>query len=502
MTAVLVVFPDISTAGYSVGMIVIGYAMWRHQLFVLTPAAVAEEILSAMADPLVLLTADGAIVTANRAALQVSGYSIEELEGRPLTRLFPGTSVDTSGLSSRPDSIRMAGSVREIEASLATKGGAQIPVSLAASVMTGADGVALGIVCISRDISERKLAEQALSEAEEKYRSIVENADDAIIVVQDRRVVYRNRADVELLGQTVSETTERSFLDFVAPEDRERVAGYYEARQRGEQAPNEYEVTRLVRDGQRMPVEVKPRRIEFNGRPATMVMMRDITRRREAESRIRSLRRQLLRVQEEERRSIAHELHDEIGQELTALKYLLENTMKSARTTAEVTLAGAVEHVVQLMDRVRDLSLNLRPTVLDDLGLLPALLWLVDRQTGHGIFVTFEHSGIGSRFDLETEIAVYRVVQEALTNVARHAQTTDVKLAVRSERGAIEVNIEDNGVGFDPDAVSSFVSTGLAGMRERVELLGGDFDVVATPGEGTTIAARLPAGAPAARLDG
>ena len=157
MAAVLVVFPDTSTAAYAVGMIVIGYAMWRHQLFVLAPAAVAEEILSAMADPLVLLTADGAIVTANRSALQVSGYSIEELEGRPLTRLFPGTSVDTSGLSSRPDSIRTAGSVREIEASLATKGGAQLPVALAASVMTGADGVALGIVCISRDISERKL---------------------------------------------------------------------------------------------------------------------------------------------------------------------------------------------------------------------------------------------------------------------------------------------------------------------------------------------------------
>ena len=343
------------------------------------------------------------------------------------------------------------------------------------------------------DVTGRKLAEAAVRKAEEKYRTIVENSDDPIIVIQDGKVVYRNESDIRLVGKLASESVEQRFIDFIAPEDRERVRTYYQARLRDEPAPDRYEVTRLVDDGRRMRVEVKPRIIEFDGRPATLVIQRDVTARVKAEGELRLLRRRLATAQEEERRHISQELHDEIGQELTGLKYLLASTKNTSRIQAETTLAEAIENVDRLLDEVRDLSLSLRPSMLDDLGLLPALVWLVGNNFAHsGLHVDFNHSGIGGRFDPAIEIAAYRVVQEGLTNIQRHAKTTEARLSVVASEDTVHVTVEDKGSGFESDDPLRTESTGLPGMRERVELLDGTLQITSSPGAGTTILAELP----------
>jgi signal transduction histidine kinase len=230
---------------------------------------------------------------------------------------------------------------------------------------------------------------------------------------------------------------------------------------------------------------------------------------RDGRERLHALSRRLVEVQESERRHIARELHDEIGQTLTGLKLLLEmavrppaaptgprgrgNGAADAARLAE-TLGEARSLVADLMGRVRALSLELRPTMLDDLGLLPTVLWHIERYTGQtGIGVGFQHSGIDRRFPAEVETAAYRIVQEALTNVARYAGVTDVAVRCWLDQEHLCVQVEDKGAGFDPEtALAAGATSGLAGMRERASLLGGTLSIESAPGAGTRVRADLP----------
>jgi PAS domain S-box-containing protein len=211
--------------------------------------------------------------------------------------------------------------------------------------------------------------------------------------------------------------------------------------------------------------------------------------------RFEDLAHRLVEMQESERRYIARELHDEIGQMLTGLKLLLTSDVDAlpGRTLANVGEARTL--VGDLMARVRNLSLDLRPAMLDDLGLLPAVVWFIGRyETQTEGRVAFNHLGIeGERFPREVETTAYRIVQEALTNVARHAgvKSASVRLWARGE--VLEVQVEDTGSGFDPaTALAAGKSSGLAGMRERAVLLGGQLTIDSAPGAGTRLIAVLP----------
>jgi PAS domain S-box-containing protein len=210
---------------------------------------------------------------------------------------------------------------------------------------------------------------------------------------------------------------------------------------------------------------------------------------------MKALSLRLVEVQEAERRYIARELHDEIGQELTGLKLMLEMNALHSKNDGEKGIPEAQAVVNRLMGLVRELSLNLRPAMLDDLGLLPTLLWHFDRFTNQtAIRVEFKHKGLErKRFTLEIETAIYRIVQEALTNVARHAKVDRVTVRIWSDDSTLGVQVEDDGVGF---AVGSATNTGktngVDGMRERAILLGGHFAVESTPGQGVRLWAELP----------
>jgi signal transduction histidine kinase len=218
---------------------------------------------------------------------------------------------------------------------------------------------------------------------------------------------------------------------------------------------------------------------------------------RAGRERLRALSRRQLDVHESERRLLARELHDEVGQLLTGLKLTLDMVAGEASETGQSLLRESQDLVGELIGHVRELSLNLRPALLDDLGLLPALLWQFERYTAHTrVRVDFEHAGLEGRpCRPEVETAAYRIVQEALTNVARHAEASEVQVRLWVEGGRLLLRIEDQGRGFEPTiTLDPEESSGLAGMYERAMLLGGRLRIESSPGAGTRIQAELPLG--------
>jgi signal transduction histidine kinase len=201
----------------------------------------------------------------------------------------------------------------------------------------------------------------------------------------------------------------------------------------------------------------------------------------------------LLDVQETERRHLARELHDEIGQLLTGLRLLLRPNGDSG-DGAQDRFKQARAIVDHLVAKVRGLSFDLRPADLDQLGLLPALLALFERYTAQtGVLVNFKQQGVERRFASAVETAAYRVGQEALTNAARHAGVAGVTVRIWIDTDRLNIKIEDHGCGFDPEvALKALRSGGLIGMQERVALLSGRLIIESTTGNGTTIFAELP----------
>lgn len=214
----------------------------------------------------------------------------------------------------------------------------------------------------------------------------------------------------------------------------------------------------------------------------------------EANARLRRMSFRLLEVQEAERRFLARELHDEAGQLLTGLKMVVERSLASAPDSLRGQLNEAVELINLLTGRMRNLSLELRPQMLDDLGLLVALeshFKNYFKQTG--IKVDFRHTAISTRLPLILETALFRIAQEALTNVARHAGVREVivRLWVHAESAGLQV--EDKGKGFDVEAAfAAQISSGISGMRERAGLLSGEFTVESNIGKGTLLTVELP----------
>jgi signal transduction histidine kinase len=214
---------------------------------------------------------------------------------------------------------------------------------------------------------------------------------------------------------------------------------------------------------------------------------------RAGRERQRVLAKSLVEVQESERRHVARELHDQLGQALTGLQFMLEGAKSRAEEPQKGSLDELQEYVSDIMEQTREISLRLRPSMLDDLGLLPTLQWHFERYTRHtGIQVLFHESGDGERCPAEIETAAFRIIQEAMTNVARYAQVLEVAVSLEIAPNTLMLEVCDQGKGFEPAQAFNKPTSGLGGMRERAGLVGGYLTVHSKPGEGTRIVAALP----------
>ncbi|HET6853627.1 MAG TPA: PAS domain-containing sensor histidine kinase, partial [Pyrinomonadaceae bacterium] len=245
-----------------------------------------------------------------------------------------------------------------------------------------------------------------------------------------------------------------------------------------------------------VPVEVSCRAIYENG---LMVGVqgtgRDITERRLAQDALQMFSRQLIEGQEDERRRIARELHDQIGQVLTAIKMNLHAVQQDCNTTeARSHVKDNIEAVDEALRLVRDLSIDLRPPLLDDLGLVTALRWYVDRyakRTGLNVDVVIELPDENDRFSRELETACFRIAQEALTNIVRHAQASRVLVQLSKAEGTLCLSIKDDGVGFNVEGLRNraprVATLGLISMQERAHAAGGTVDIDSAPSRGTEV---------------
>jgi signal transduction histidine kinase len=245
-----------------------------------------------------------------------------------------------------------------------------------------------------------------------------------------------------------------------------------------------------------VPVEVRSRAIYENGvMVGVQGSARDITERKLAQDALQMFSRQLIEAQEDERRRISRELHDQIGQILTAIKLNL-HAVQQVHSTSE--MGGYVKDNIEAVDEalrlVRDLSIDLRPPVLDDFGLVTALCWYVDRytkRTGLEVDVDIELPNQYQRFSRDLETACFRIAQEALTNIVRHAQASRVLLQLVKDGNVLLLSIKDNGVGFDMERLRKraprAATLGLISMQERAHAAGGAIEIESAISNGTAI---------------
>ncbi|MDD5127897.1 MAG: PAS domain S-box protein, partial [Dehalococcoidales bacterium] len=290
------------------------------------------------------------------------------------------------------------------------------------------------------------------------------------------------------------EVTFDMFLGYIHPDDREAVTQTLtEVLEEGKPYDIEHRV--ILPDGSVRMVHEKGIVIcNEVGKPVRMIgTVHDITEHKNTEEELRALSNRIVETQENERRSIAREMHDVLGQSLTVLKLLLDKASHAPPEEVKPTLQKAQETINEVVQRVRNISLELRPSMLDDLGLLPTLLWYCDRYSSQTkLHIQFNHDGLDRDFPVTVSTAAFRIVQEALTNATRYAMVDEVAINAWTDKKNLYITIKDRGTGFDPAQLVSGTTSGLSGMKERALALGGKLSVESSPGAGTTITAELP----------
>lgn len=431
-----------------------------------------------------MLDSNGQVETWNTAAERITGYQSSEILGKPLSVLYQPTPPAVPA----PSDIlaRAAATGRAYyEGWHSRKDGTRFWASVLVTAQRREQGDLAGFAAVTRDFSERHLIEARLHRSEQRLRLMIDSVQDYAIFMLSPTgdITSWNNGAERIKGYSADEIIGRHFSVFYPPESK--TAGVPERMLEAavKQGRVEAEGWRIRRDGSRFwaDVIISPVRDEAGVLQGFTKVTRDLTERKRLEEmeHFGELATASERAREEEKKRIARELHDDLGQQLTALKMgavALQQELDAGHRTPETAAMGRrqITQIDETMNAIRRIASDLRPTLLDDLGLLPAVEWLAeDFSRRYGIRTSTRLSPGELEFSDTAATAIFRIVQEALTNVARHAHATEVTITVAKINEQCEVRIEDDGNGAVPDAHEKPDSFGLRGIRERVRQLNG-----------------------------
>lgn len=448
---------------------------------------------------------DGSILSWNTGAENIYGYNSEEIIGKPVTTLLP-LEERIKTLDTIEQVIRKQ-KVQRYEAIRVTKSRKMIYASVTVFPFVDARNQKIGVSTIERNITDAKLSEEALRQSEEKFRKLVETAPDGILLTNNLgEIIEANDAFSVMFGYSREDLIGENLFMLIKKENYNDLADELLTDIVDKRKTATKEIDSTTKDGKNITIELAAAAIEEENKDiiGVIAVIRDATIRKQyqfelqqSKEQMQSLAIHLQSVTEEERKRIAFEIHDELGYALTAVKLDLAWLVKKLNLDEEENYLEKTKNMAEMIDttiqKVRNISTQLRPSILDHFGLVAAIEWQAKEFQ--------KHTALRCKLNIEVEdlgiadpyaTAIFRIFQETLTNIARHANATRVDVSLKEIPIGLELKVSDNGKGFDVSYKGERKSLGLLGMRERAVSINAEVVMESEIGKGTTITLKIP----------
>jgi len=469
--------------------------------------------LGSIGDAVIATDSEARVTFLNSVATALTGWQPEEAHNQPLQDVFKIINEQT-GLGADDEVLRVL-QERQIltvtnNVALIARDGREIPVEHSAAPILAGAGKVIGVVLVFRDVAARRREQEATAE----QAALIELTQDSVFVMDmDGTIRFWSRGSEAMLGYSKSHAAGKvshELLRTEFPQPLEEIRA-----QLMRQGHWEGDLTKTAQDGRRIAVASRWA-LQWGKRdqlPRVLVINSDITERKRGEQslilqkeQLRALAERLQWVREEDRKRVARDLHDQIGQILTAIKMDLTwmtRHLPESETGVLARLAESVQSINDGVKAVRAICSGLRPGVLDDLGLAAAIEWQAGEfASRNDVRCQVSVPPVDLHMDGDRATAAFRIFQECLTNVVRHAQAKSVSVSLCQEDENILLVVQDDGVGFrESDLSNSLGSLGLLGMKERAQFCGGDVQISSSPGNGTTVTVRVPVDTPGAERE-
>jgi PAS domain S-box-containing protein len=469
--------------------------------------------LGSIGDAVIATDSNARITFLNSVAATLTGWQSEEAHNQPLQDVFKIINEQT-GMGADDEVLRVLEERQTLtvtkNVALIARDGREIPVEHSAAPILAGGGKVIGVVLVFRDVGERQQEQEATAE----QAALLELTQDSVFVIDmDGTIRFWSRGAEAMLGYSKSQAAGKISHDLLRSEFPQPLAeiraelmrvGHWEG-----------DLVKTAQDGRRIVVASRWA-LQWGKRdqaPRVLVINSDITERKRGEEslvlqreQLRALAKRLQWVREEDRKRVARDLHDQIGQILTAIKMNM-TWMTRHLPESEVEVLARLTESIQLINdgvkSVRTICSGLRPGVLDDLGLAAAIEWQASEfASRNGVRCQVSVPPVDLHLDGDRATATFRIFQECLTNVIRHARAKSVRVSLRQEDENILLVVEDDGIGFcESDLSESLGSLGLLGMKERAQFCGGNVDISSSPGNGTTVNVRVPVDVPRAERE-
>jgi len=459
----------------------------------------------------ILISIEGKLEYANPEFVKIMGAkSAEELYGKEVIKFINPEYHEI--VSERRKQILKGLKTPEIEQVWSRVDGSSAYLAVSALPYYFREDI-VGVQVLVRDISERRKMTEDIKESQARLKGIVNSAMDAIITIDSsKNIVLFNDSAEKMFGYMSYEVTGKN-LNILIPQrfhevHNEHIKKFGKSGTTSRSMGHLNPLSGLRKDGEEFPIEASISQVEVKGEKYYTAIIRDITERmqnekaiRESNERLHGLAAHLQTIREDERTSVAREIHDQLGQELTALKMDISFLKKRIETSGDNPEWGGILESLKSMTDVTDQTINsvrkiareLRPDLLDKLGLREAIEWHTEefeKRTGIKYHLDFPEQELS--FDQNLNTTIFRIVQESLTNVARHSKAGEVSIELKTDDRYLYLEIKDNGRGISEDEINNTKSLGLVGIRERAYSAGGEFKIKGIEGKGTELKIIIP----------